>query len=53
MPAWSPDGTRIAFVSDRTHRDLGDIYVMKADGTGQKRLTRNVDNQWPDWGPRQ
>jgi Tol biopolymer transport system component len=51
-PAWSPDGTRIAFVSDRAHRDLGDIYVMKADGTGQKRLTRNVDNQWPDWGPR-
>jgi TolB protein len=52
MPAWSPDGTRIAFVSDRAHRDLGDIYVMKADGAGQKRLTRNVDNQWPDWRAR-
>jgi Tol biopolymer transport system component len=52
MPAWSPDGTRMAFVSDRAHRDLGDIYVMKADGTGEKRLTRNVDNQRPDWRAR-
>jgi Tol biopolymer transport system component len=53
MPAWSSDGTRLAFVSDRAHRGLGDIYVMKADGTQQRRLTKNgVDNQWPDWGPR-
>ena len=31
-PAWSPDGTRIAFESD------GDVYVMNADGTGLRRL---------------
>lgn len=28
-PAWSPDGTRLAFASGRTGR--GDIYVMKMD----------------------
>ncbi len=38
-PAWSPDGTRIVFMSDRD----GDweIYVMNADGSGQTRLTES------------
>ena len=35
---WSPDGTKIAF--DRTGASaFGDIWVMNADGSGQKRLT--------------
>jgi dipeptidyl aminopeptidase/acylaminoacyl peptidase len=34
-PAWSPDGSRIAFVSGF------DIYVMNADGSGLTRLTDN------------
>src|SRR5687767_4203135 len=36
-PAWSPDGTKIAFVS---YRDLADseIYVMNADGSAETRL---------------
>ena len=34
-PAWSPDGTRIAFQSNRDGNS--DIYVMAADGL--KRLT--------------
>jgi Tol biopolymer transport system component len=49
--AWSPDATRIAFWSDRDHRDLGDIYVMKANGSGQRRLTRGLSDEWPDWRP--
>jgi TolB protein len=51
-PAWSPDGKRIVFASDRAHEDLMDIYVMNADGTQQKRLTRPGFNSWPDWGAR-
>src|SRR3954447_21705795 len=35
-PAFSPDGTRIAFASTRTGG--GDIYVMNADGTGIVQL---------------
>ena len=39
-PSWSPDGTRIAFARD----DAGgpEIYVMNADGSGTRALTRNT-----------
>ncbi len=37
QPAWSPDGSQIAFVSNR--EGLSNVFVMAADGTGQKRLT--------------
>ena len=36
-PTWSPDGRRLAFVSDRDG-DL-EVYVMNADGSGQRRMT--------------
>lgn len=39
-PVWSPDGSRIAFVSERDSA-LGEIYVMNADGSDVKRLTDN------------
>ena len=38
-PDWSPDGSKIAFNSDRDGNF--EIYVMNADGTGQTRLTTN------------
>src|SRR5687767_6494831 len=37
MPAWSPDGRRIAFV--RGFGADADIWVMNADGSDQQRLT--------------
>jgi branched-chain amino acid transport system substrate-binding protein len=56
-PAWSPDGTRIAFASDRAQSPNSwpthvDIYVMNADGTGVTRLTDGSgSNNYPAWSP--
>jgi TolB protein len=38
QPAWFPDGRRIAYVS-RRDEDAADLYLMRADGTGARRLT--------------
>ena len=38
-PAWTPDGTRIAFASDRDGN--WEIYDVRADGTGIRRLTND------------
>jgi Tol biopolymer transport system component len=45
-PSWSPDGTQIAYRSDRG--DESEIWVMNADGTGQRRLTAGLS---PAWSP--
>lgn len=51
MPAWSPDGRSIAFVTNRDG-DL-EVYLMNADGSNQRNLTRNpgLDDGWigPSW----
>ena len=39
-PRWSPDGRRIAFVSERDN-PRGDIYVVNADGSNMQRLTED------------
>ncbi len=49
-PAWSPDGKKIAFTSQRDGNS--EIYLMNADGTNQTRLTVGpaTDNR-PAWSP--
>jgi Tol biopolymer transport system component len=50
-PAWSPDGTRIAYVSDESG-DLSDVWVMNADGSGRTRLTTSAGADIdPTWSP--
>lgn len=36
---WSPDGSLIAFISDKSGTD--EIYIVKPDGTGEIQLTNN------------
>jgi len=50
-PAWSPDGKKIAFTSDRMGDD--DIFVMNADGSKVQQLTLNSpsDEGMPSWSP--
>ena len=47
VPRWSPDGRSIAFAPDRSY--YRGIYVIQADGTGERQLT-NVGG-WPVWWP--
>jgi TolB protein len=58
-PAWSPDGSRIAFTSDRDDGDDevcvmcdDEVYVMNADGTDPRNLTNNpAGDTQPVWSP--
>jgi Tol biopolymer transport system component len=47
-PSWSPNGTKIAFDSDRSGRR--EIYIMNADGTNQTMLTSEGGYE-PKWSP--
>lgn len=51
-PAWSPDGSRIAFTRPSDDGSTG-IYVMNADGSGVVRLTTNEQgmDEAPSWSP--
>jgi Tol biopolymer transport system component len=52
-PAWSADGTQIAFTSNRDNGKDSEIYKMNADETNQTRLTNNpsAPNFRPAWSP--
>jgi Tol biopolymer transport system component len=54
QPSWSPDGSKLAFASDRG----GDweIFTMNPDGSGQTNVTGpnqnlDYDDRNPDWSP--
>ena len=52
-PAFSPDGSRIAFVSNRETDEGGGqyIYVMNADGSDIRRLPTVDGSRHPAWAP--
>lgn len=50
-PAWSPDGKWLAFVRSTNGRRSFHVYVMRADGSGVRQLTRGRFDESPAWSP--
>lgn len=52
-PNWSPDGTRLVFVTNRDGPGTDEIYLMNADGSNSVRLSRNpIKDDTPTWHPK-
>jgi len=62
QPVYSPDGSRVAFISYRDRNQIegfdrpvlvGELYVSNVDGSGPRRLTHTIDKQEsaPSWDP--
>ena len=50
-PSWSPDGTKIVFMKATEDENEG-IYIINADGSGLKRLTKGQAQGFaPVWSP--
>jgi Tol biopolymer transport system component len=58
FPSWSPDSSRIVFMSDRTDPDgtdgteIQDVFTMRPDGSDIVKLTDSVGfSGHPSWSP--
>ena len=49
LPVFSPDGTKILYMSDRLSPGSFDTFVMDADGSHKKRVIPG--GLFPNWGP--
>ena len=46
---WSPDGTRFVVVGLTKDSAAYDVYTVRTDGTGLRRLTHDVEAYWASW----
>ncbi|MGI5242988.1 hypothetical protein [Dactylosporangium sp. CA-139066] len=52
MPAWSPDGRKIAYVHLDDDEAWGYIYTVNTDGSGTTQITFGpATDEVPDWSP--
>ena len=49
-PSWAPDGRHLVFESTRT--GTRQIWSMLADGTAARQLTKQGQNESPNWSPK-
>jgi TolB protein len=49
-PSWAPDGRHLIFESTRT--GTRQIWSMLADGTDARQLTKDGQNESPNWSPK-
>lgn len=49
-PAWSPDGSQIAFQALGPNGNT-EIWIVHPDGTGLVQLTHGLNNEQPAWSP--
>ncbi len=51
-PAYSPDGTKIAFARQTVATNAYDLFTMNTNGSDKTRLTSAEADDWhPSWGP--
>lgn len=50
QPAFSPDGTKIAYTANLNSATSYDLWIMNADGTGKKKVFTG-NSSWPAWSP--
>jgi Tol biopolymer transport system component len=50
-PVWSPDGTRIAYVTLKSDGSSASLVVVNRDGTGASPIDEEPDLQSPQWSP--
>jgi hypothetical protein len=53
QPSWSPDGRKIAFVAGPAGTQAGELTVMNADGSGERRIDTDLgpNVSTPSWSP--
>ena len=52
FPAWSPDGSKIAYSAPGFGSNGLDIWIMNADGTDRENLTNHAGDEYePVWSP--
>jgi TolB protein len=50
--SWHPRADAVAFVSYGEGDGNGDIYTIRADGSGERQLTWHPEtDNWPRWSP--
>jgi TolB protein len=52
LPAWSQDGSKIAYMSARGDDGNTEIYIANADGSNERRVTNHpMADSTPTWAP--